>query len=76
MGRMLFVSVTSVRMLKEPVWCTSCLPLGLGKCVNLLASRQDRISSTESLSDVDTSVVRVNMRLADSNGNYHVATSL
>ena len=46
--------------------CTSCLPLSSGRCVNSLANRQDSLSSTESLSAVDTLTVHVNLRPTDS----------
>ena len=49
--------------------CTSCLPLGSGKCINSLANRQSKLSSSDTSSDVDTSAVRVNLRASDSIDN-------
>ena len=46
--------------------CTSCLPLGSGKCINSLANRQSKLSLTDTSSDVDPSAVRVNFRASDS----------
>ena len=45
--------------------CTSCLSLGAGKCVNSLANRQGKLSSTETLNDVDTSAMHVNLGASD-----------
>ena len=46
--------------------CKSCLPLYTGKCVNSLANCQERLFLTESLTDVDTSAVRINLDTTDS----------
>ena len=46
--------------------CTSCLPLGTGKCANSLANRQERLFSTQSSTDVGTSAVRINLDTTDS----------
>ena len=60
---MLFVSVTFVRT-RRP--CASCLLLGVGKCINSLANHQGKLSSTETLTDVDTSAVHVNLGASES----------
>ena len=63
MERMLFVSIAFART-RRP--CTSCLPLGSGKCINSLANRQSKLSSIDTSSDVDISAVCVNLRASDS----------
>ena len=56
MEKMLFVSVVFVHALEDPV------PFGVGKYVNSLANHQGELSSTKTLSDVDTSSVCINFR--------------
>ena len=63
---MLFVSIAFV-CTKRP--CTSCLPLGVWKCINSLTNHQGKLFSTEILTDVDTSVGHVNLLASDSIDN-------
>ena len=73
---MLFVSIAFV-CTRRP--CTSCLPLGVGKCVNSLANHQGKLFSTEILTDVDTSAGHVNLGASDSiddNALHHGSSSL
>ena len=50
--------------------CTSCLSLGAGKCVNSLTNHQGKLSSIETLNDVDTSAVHVNLGASDFINDY------
>ena len=59
MERMLFVSVMFVHALEDPV------PFGVGKYVNSLANHQGKLSSTKTLTDVDTSSVCINVGASD-----------
>ena len=59
MEKMLFVSVVFVHALEDPV------PFGVGKYVNSLANHQGKLSSTKTLSDVDTSSVCINLGASD-----------
>ena len=45
---------------------TFCLPLGVEKGVNSLAIHQGKLSSTETLTDVDTLAVRIDLGTSDS----------